>query len=116
VSFSPDGRTIVTGGTAGSLSFFDAADLSREGTPLPIGVGANNGGVFAWFDRRGNVVGLGNDPAQPGTTLHRWFTFAAEPSSLVRTACDLAGTDITRAQWQRYVGDRPYRSVCPHSS
>jgi hypothetical protein len=79
-----------------------------------VGASANNGGVYAWYDHAGDVVGFANDPTHPDG--QRWFTLPADPAALVRTACALAGADITRAQWTRYVGDRPYRSVCADSS
>jgi DNA-binding SARP family transcriptional activator/WD40 repeat protein len=113
VSFSPDDRTLVTGGTSGALSFWSVPGLSREGGRITIGNGANNGGIVGWYDAKGRVVGVAPDEAKPDTDLQRWFVFDETDTSLLSTACTLAGADITHAQWARYVGDRSYRSVCP---
>jgi WD40 repeat protein len=112
VSFAPSGRDLVSAGTAGALNFWSVPDLSREARPIFVGTGANNGGVFAWYLPSGQVVGLAPDEDKSGTDLQRWFRFDAAPGDLVRTACALAGGDLTRAQWARYVGDQPYRKVC----
>jgi hypothetical protein len=86
--------------------------MQRVAAPLPLGVGANTSGAFAFYAPDGDVVGFASDDAHPGTSDMRWFHFSARPAALVATACKLAGADITRAQWQRYVGDQPYRHVC----
>lgn len=114
-SFAPDDTTLVTGGSAGPISFYSVPDLRRMGVPLTIGSNANNGGVLAWYGKSGQVEGYASDVSKPNSHLLRWFTFSADPASLVSTACALAGSDITRAQWHRYVGDRPYQHVCPAS-
>jgi hypothetical protein len=36
-----------------------------------------------------------------------------DTAALVSAACTVAGTDLSRSQWHRYVGDQPYRHVCP---
>ncbi|HZC52729.1 MAG TPA: hypothetical protein VE441_09560, partial [Mycobacterium sp.] len=113
LGFSPDDRSLVVGGSGGAVSFWSLPDLGREGDRLLIGNGANNGGTFAWYNDAGEVVGFAPDPRKPNTDLHRWFDFRSAPQELASTACALAGRDITRAQWQRYVGDRPYEHVCP---
>jgi hypothetical protein len=59
------------------------------------------------------LVGLAQDERRNDTSLQRWFTFHATPGELANTACALAGSDMTRAQWRRYLGDRPYRHICP---
>jgi len=110
-AFSPDDTTIVTGGTLGDISFYSAPDLERLGEQLTIQ--AQNGGAFAWFDPNGDVDGYAPDPTKPSSNLDRWFDFRVDTAALVSAACDVAGTDITRNQWQRYVGDQPYRHVCP---
>jgi WD40 repeat protein len=112
VSFAPDDRDLVTAGTGGAMSFWSVPDLSREGGRIAIGSGANNGGLFAWYLPSGDVVGLAPDERHPGTDLQRWFTFRAAPQELAATACSLAGGDMTRGQWARYVGDQPYRRLC----
>ena len=58
-------------------------------------------------------MGLSQDQRRPNDNVVRWFTFDGQPAELATIACQLAGSDITSAQWQRYVGDRPYRHVCP---
>jgi hypothetical protein len=109
-SFSADDRLLAVGGTDGSLSFFSTADLAREGSRVSIGDSANAGGVWAWYLPSGNIWGLAQDPA---SQLQRSFTMIAAPAQLATFACKLVGADITPAQWQRYVGDQPFRSVCP---
>ena len=114
-SFAPDDQTLLTAGTSGEINFYTVPDLRRLGEQLTIGNGANNGGVFAWFSDRGQVEGYAPDPSKPTTEKQRWFVLHADPASLVSTACRLAGSDMTRPQWQRYVVDRPYQHVCPAS-
>jgi hypothetical protein len=113
VGFAPDDRTVVIGGSAGAASFWSVPDLTREGQRIPIGNGANNGGTYAWYGPNGDVVGLAQDQRASNSGLLRWFRFKASPSELAKTACELAGADITRAQWRRYLGGRPYRQICP---
>jgi DNA-binding SARP family transcriptional activator/WD40 repeat protein len=113
VSFSPDDQTLVTGGTGGAIDFYTVPDLRRMGNPLTIG-SPDSTAVFAWYGGGGQVEGYAADVVKPTTTTdQRWFVFRADPASLASTACSLAGADITDEQWQRYVGDRPYRHVCP---
>jgi DNA-binding SARP family transcriptional activator/WD40 repeat protein len=110
-AFSPDDSIIVTGGTLGDISFYSAPDLRRLGSQLTIQ--AQNGGAFVWFDPHGDVDGYAPDPTKPLSNVDRWFNFRVDTPALVSAACDVAGTDISRSQWQRYVGDQPYRHVCP---
>jgi WD40 repeat protein len=107
VSFAPDGRTLVAGGTDGTVQFLNLPDLTPEGRPLAV----SGGDAWAWYDRTGNVLGLAPD-RRPNTDGYRWFHLGTAPGRLATLACSLAGADITRAQWQRYVGDRPYQHVC----
>jgi hypothetical protein len=34
--------------------------------------------------------------------------------SLVPRACRLANRNLTRTEWQRYLGGLPYRPTCPN--
>jgi hypothetical protein len=110
--FSPDDRTLVVGGTSAGLSILSVPDLGREGARVSFGAGANGGGVFAWFDPSGALVGFAPDVQKPAEFQQRWFRFPNAPSALVSAACSLADTDVTPAQWQRYVGNRPYEHIC----
>ncbi len=112
LSFAPTGADLVSAGSGGALNFWSVPDLSREASPVSVGQGATNGGLFAWYLPSGRIVGFAPDARKTNTDLQRWFTFAGAPGELVRTACALAGADITRAQWRRYVGDRPYQRIC----
>ena len=40
-------------------------------------------------------------------------TWAFDPASLVGEACTLGGGNLTKSEWQRDVGDQPYRKICP---
>ena len=36
-----------------------------------------------------------------------------DPASWMRRACGIANRNLTQAEWQRYMGDEPYRKTCP---
>lgn len=108
ISFSPDDQTMVTTGETGQVDFWTVSSLVHE-THLTIG----DGRVYAWYNATGRLVGLAPDPTRPGKDMYRWFVFRSDPASLAAEACTLAGGDITRTQWQRYVGDQPYQHTCP---
>ncbi|MGW5240088.1 nSTAND1 domain-containing NTPase [Monashia sp. NPDC004114] len=110
--FAPDGRTLVTSGSSGSISFWDVPSLHRVAAPFSVSVADASSGVLAFYAPDSDVVGFAADVSKPTTDLQRWFNLRATPDDLIRTACALAGADITQAEWQRDVGDRPYQHVC----
>jgi hypothetical protein len=111
ISFSPDDQTMVTTGEAGELDFWSVPDLAPE-----LQLTAGSARVYAWYDAAGRLVGMAQDPTKPDVdqeAIYRWFVFRSDPASLAAEACALAGGGMTRAQWQRYVGDQPYQQMCP---
>jgi hypothetical protein len=112
LSFAPDGQLVLVGGTDGTVRFLTVPDLTPQGAPLQIGDSGNNGGIFAWYTRTGDVAGVAEGVGRYTGAQQSWFTLWVTPAKLAALACQLAGADITRAQWQRYVGDRPYQHVC----
>jgi hypothetical protein len=99
-----------------TVDFFSVPGLTPEGTGVQIGDSQSVGGSYAWYAQNGDVVGMAADLRDVGSGQLRWFDFPAQPNHLISVACGLAGSDITPAQWQRYVGDRPYQHVCPDTS
>jgi WD40 repeat protein len=111
-SFSPDGHTLITSGTSGTVSFLNLPSLDRIAQPLRVDSTSDTGGVYAWYAPNGHVVGFAQDSAHLSSPLQRWFDLPAQPAELSRAACGLAGGDMTRAAWRRYVPHQPYRHVC----
>jgi WD40 repeat protein len=112
-SFSPDGRTLITSGTSGTVSFLSLPSLDRMAQPLRVDSTADTGGVYAWYAPNGHVVGFAQDNAHLSSQLQRWFDLPAQPAELSRAACTLAGGDMTRTTWRHFVPNEQYRHVCP---
>jgi WD40 repeat protein len=105
-SWSPDGATLVIGGGDGSLSFWTPT-LRPIGSPVRA---ARVDSWWAWYARDGSVVGFGPSDA---AGQERWFRMVAQPAAWARSACALAGSELSRSEWRRYVGSAtPYRPVC----
>jgi WD40 repeat protein len=100
ISFSPDGRLLEATSEDGTNTLWDLGSRKRLGDTFPIDEG--------WFgDARfapdGDVViehewNFGIWP----TDLHTWIGFA----------CQVAGRDLTRAEWNDVLPNRPYEHVC----
>ena len=106
VAFAPDGRSLAAAGDNGALSFWSAVDLRPLGTGLTPAGGA---WPFARFSADGSTLD-GLAPAEGND--QQWVRVATSPRDWVRLACSVAGTPLTRVEWSRFVGDRPYRSTC----
>jgi len=97
LSFGEDGTTLVA--TDGKQTFLlDTASRALLGEPIPgRGVAGPDGGIAFLGD---------------GGTLHVW---RHDPSSLVAQACARANRNLSRQEWERFVGpSRPYHQTCPH--
>jgi len=109
ISWNPSGTQILTVGGDATARLYDASTLQQIGAAMPITQG----------------VGI-------GTLSNDWGTFSADGSKLVLTdasgrvwiypatlaawkarACAVANSELSRADWARFLPGRPYRDVCP---
>jgi WD40 repeat protein len=103
LAFSSDGRTLAVGGADGTLRLWDTAGQRLLGGDLPTPGDEIRSLSFSRDD--GTVYATG-----PNVVLQR---HPIAPDAAVRAICDRAGGGLSRAQWQRYVPDAPYRQICP---
>jgi WD40 repeat protein len=101
IELLPDGRTVVLAGW--TFRLFDLErGVVRNG--LPAGVGNPQAGTFMVPDPTDDLVVLSDQ---------EWvMSYPMTPSAWLRTACAIAGRDLTRAEWDQYLPGRPYRSTC----
>ena len=104
VEWLPDGSTVVSTGADEVVSLYDVErDLVRS-RPLPASDTRGRGVSYLLPPSADEIVVLNQDG--PG---HR---YPLDPARWLARACDVAGRDLTRAEWARYVPDRPYEPVC----
>jgi hypothetical protein len=107
LSFSPDGTTVDSGGGDGSIAFWEGRMLRPIGAPIRS---ARPGLWEAFYRSDGSVAGY--MPAETNDA-EQWFTMPARADQWLSSVCQLAGTTLSQAEWDRYLGtDRPYRNVC----
>jgi dipeptidyl aminopeptidase/acylaminoacyl peptidase len=100
----PDDRTLAVAGPAQAVYLFDV--LERRVTPLQV----PTAGDAARDDVRlvpgisDELVVLGGDGGGRRYPL--------DPAAWTARACEVAGRDLTREEWARYVPDRAYRATC----
>ncbi|WP_051300869.1 WD40 repeat domain-containing serine/threonine protein kinase [Actinomadura rifamycini] len=102
MSFTPDGRFLVTGDSKGRVRLWDV----ETRRPLTGLIPLHNGPLLdlAFRDGGARLLTAGTDGTVRETSL--------DPADAVREICDRAGGDLTEAEWRRYVPDVPYRTVC----
>jgi WD40 repeat protein len=104
-AFDPTGTLLASGDLNGDLFLWDVATRRRLGTL--------NGGFLA----RPTISSIAFDP--DGRTLAAAdgngavFLYPVDPTAWTDRACDIAGRNLTRAEWATYLGDIPYETVCP---
>lgn len=101
ISFSPDGRLFAASSADQTATLWDLRARKRLGNPFSIEQGSIPVARFA----PGSDLVIDNltDTAQWPTDVRRWMRFA----------CEVAGRDLTRAEWNDLLPDRPHQSICP---
>ena len=101
VAVSGDGRLVGAVSRDGALRLWDRASGRAVGPPL-LGHDQQALGI-AWL-ADGTLV-----TASLGGSLIAWDT---SPDAWADRACELAGRDLTRGEWTRYLPSEPYRRTC----
>uniref|UniRef100_UPI00117D5DE3 WD40 repeat domain-containing protein n=1 Tax=Streptomyces scabiei TaxID=1930 RepID=UPI00117D5DE3 len=103
LALSPDGRTLAVGGDAGTVQLWDTTTQQPLGGPLPS-PGERIASLAFSPDNTTLFTGGAHVP------LHR---HTVAPTRTVDRVCARAGyEELTRAEWDTYVPDAPYRKVC----
>lgn len=103
---STDGRTLLATGTDGSATLFDVAGAVRLGDMIP----SAGDDVFA--------ASLRPDGRELAVVIDAGIQlWDLDPASQAEAACRVAGRDLTREEWDTYLGGiAPYRSTCGFGS
>ena len=104
IAFDPTGqRFATTGGQDGTVKLWSSSTLEQEGTALNTEQGAATTAAFEPGGKRLLVV----DDHGNG------FTWPTSLAAWERRACTVAGRNLTRAEWARYLPGHPYTWICP---
>jgi WD40 repeat protein len=100
LSLSDDGRRLLLVGDR-SFRLYDVPSRTQLGDAVPIG--AELGGALR-PDGMEAAVG----------TEHGIAVWDLDPAHWIEGACAIAGRNLTRAEWEQYIGDLAgYRATCP---
>ena len=103
VDFDPSGRMLVTMSYDGNLRLWDVATQKLIGAPIPV---SDGGGSAEFFPDGTHVL------ANFGPTGVVWNV---DPAAWEAQACRVAHRDLTRREWNEFLGQRAYRPVCGSS-
>jgi WD40 repeat protein len=105
IQFSRDGSVMLAASNDQTVSVYDVATRTRIGDPLPT----SSPLIFTgWLRPDGRAVDL-NEAG--GVAV-----WDIDPAHLARAACRLAGRNLTRAEWDTYLGEfGDYHKTCADS-
>jgi WD40 repeat protein len=102
--FMPDSRAVVAGG-AGTASVRHLGPGAAAGMTLDLGASSRADVEVAVRDEGRTVVTLTEDRG-----VQLW---PVSPAVLLDQACDVAGRDLTPAEWSAALPTLPYARTCP---
>ena len=101
VSFSPDGQLLAASSGDQTATLWDLATHKPVGETFPVRQGAI---PTAQFAPDGDLVIVGEADAT---------IWPMDPEAWKSFACQAAGRDLTSAEWEDLLPDRPYQPTCP---
>jgi WD40 repeat protein len=104
IAFDPRGqRMATTASDDGTVKLFASSTLQQEGAALNTDPESASTAVFGLDENTLLVV----DDRGNG------FAWPMSPIAWERRACDVAGRDLTREEWARYLPGQAHAHVCP---
>jgi WD40 repeat protein/energy-coupling factor transporter ATP-binding protein EcfA2 len=105
MTISPDSRWLATGGEDSSLLVWDLEDLTS-----PIATFRDQQGPIraVAFSPDGQWLAAGSDDS----TIWLRRSWQSTATSLVDLACQTAGRNLSRTEWETYLVDSQYRKTC----
>ena len=141
--FSRDGRILATSGPNDKILLWDARSGRSLGKPLSGPAGAfpvafnpsgtflateaADGGVLLWDVDSHTQIGTHLQPPASGLALFspdgthlailsetgQGYVWDVDPAHWEVRACQVAGRNLSRSEWNEFLPDRPYQRVCP---
>jgi len=102
LSFVPTGQRMITSSDDGMFCNYNVTTEKVIGVPLP---GSDRGGKGAFFPDGKRLIAV-----FPSGTGIIWNV---DPASWTARACEVAGHNLSRAEWRSFLPGVPYREVCP---
>lgn len=139
VRFNPDGKTLAAAGWDGSITIWDLSSFKQIGKPITTLFGGIDEWSSSLAFMRGGtelIVGfenisiwdistrlmVGQQFGRPSrnialspdgkTLVSGSSAWDLDPQSWVSYACQIAGRNFTRAEWQQFFADEQYRPTC----
>ena len=105
IAFDPSGaRFVTTGGSDGTAKLWFTSTLQQEGAALQGDSPTSWGNAAFSSGGRKLIVAYDNGQA---------LEWPVTPASWEQHACAVAGRNLSREEWARFVTDYSYASVCP---
>jgi DNA-binding SARP family transcriptional activator/WD40 repeat protein/molybdopterin-guanine dinucleotide biosynthesis protein len=101
LSLSDDGRRLLLLGSDDTLRLYDVPSRTQLGDAIDVGVVAG--------------AAIRPDGMEAAVTTDQGIVvWDLDAEHWVEGACAIAGRNLTRAEWDQYIGDlAPYRATCP---
>ncbi|MGJ6968172.1 protein kinase domain-containing protein [Streptosporangium sp. G11] len=103
LTYSPRGDVIAAAMTERSVGIWDVATGRRLGQPIAAQTGDLRALAFSPDGARLIAV----------DTAGTLSEYPVEPEAVARAVCERAGRTLSHEEWRTYLGDLPYRNVCP---
>jgi WD40 repeat protein/DNA-binding SARP family transcriptional activator len=100
--FSPDGRMLITAAADGTVVLWDVATQKPIGSPLALQPNTWVSGALSPDGSRLYAI----------STHGEGISFDMSPEAWKRHACQVAGRELTAAEWEEALPDRSYQPVC----